>query len=126
MAALMAALVDEAYLVRKAAAHSLGEVGDERALKPLIDLIEDSFHYSIVKTAAVALEMLLVRVAVTAVSKDVKAAAALGDVSGSYYEYRKGTAWFSGARNTTPWTMDCSRVRELANKELTRRGLQAE
>ena len=126
MPALMASLVDESFLVRKEAAQSLGEVGDERALKPLINLIEDSLHYSMAKTAAFALETLLVRVAVNAVSKDVQAAAALNDISGGYPECLKRSASASGARIATTWTMDCSRVRRLANQELTRRGLPAE
>ena len=68
-------------------------------------------------------EKVLVRVAATVISKDVQAAAALDDVSGAYYECRKGAAWFSEARKATPWRMDCSQVRRLANQELTRRGL---
>lgn len=123
MDALMAALIDESYQVRKDAAQSLGEIGDAHAVKPLINLIEDSFHYAIAKTAVGALEKVFVRVAASVVSKDVQAAAALSDVSGTYYERREGTAWFSETRNATPWIMDCSQVRRLANQELTRRGL---
>ena len=123
MAALMAALTDESYLVRKEAALALGEIGDARAVGPLINLIEESFHYAIARTAVGALEKVLVRVAASAVSKDVQAAAILSDVSGTYYESREGTAWFSEARNAQPWTMDCSQVRKLAHRELTRRGL---
>lgn len=124
--ALMASLVDDSYLVRKEAAQSLGEIGDEQALKPLINLIEDSYHYSIAKTSVDALEKLLIRVVVNAVSQDVQAAAALDDVSGRNCASRKGVAWFSEASDMTLWTMDCSRVRKLAKQELTRRGLQAE
>ena len=123
MAALMAALNDQSYLVRKEAARALGEIGDAKAVEPLINLIEESFHYAIARTAVGALEKVLVRVSASLVSKDVQAAAALSDVSGTYYERREGTAWFSEARNATPWTMDCSQVRKLANRELTRRGL---
>jgi HEAT repeat protein len=123
MAALMAALTDESYLVRKEAAQALGDVGDAQAVEPLINLIEDSFHQAIARTAVGALEKVFVRVAINVVSKDVQAAAALSDVSGSYYECREGTAWFSEVRNATPWTMDCSQVRKLARRELTRRGL---
>lgn len=123
MTAVMAALVDESYLVRKEAAQLLGEIGDAQAVKPLINLIEDSFHYAIAKTAGGALEKVLVRTATNVVSNDVQAAAGLNDVSGSYYECRKGASWFSGPRNAVPWTMDCSRVRKLANQELTRRGM---
>jgi HEAT repeat protein len=123
MAALMAALNDQSYLVRKEAARALGEIGDAQAVEPLINLIEDSFHYAIARTAVGALEKVLVRVPASLISKDVQAAAALSDVSGIYYERREGTAWFSKARNATPWTMDCSQVRKLANRELTRRGL---
>ncbi len=121
--ALIAALIDESYLVRKEAARSLGEIGDAQAVKPLINLIEDSYHYAIAKTAVGALEKVLVRVSASLVSKDVQAAAALDDVSGVYCERRVGTAWFSEDRNATPWTMDCSQVRRLARQELTRRGL---
>jgi HEAT repeat protein len=122
LAALMVALVDESYLVRKEAARALGEIGDAQAVKPLINLIEDSYHYAIAKTAVGALEKVLVRVAASAISKDVQDAAVLGDVSGIYYERREGTAWFSEARSATPWIMDCSQVRRLARQELTRRG----
>lgn len=121
--ALIAALIDESYLVRKEAARSLGEIGDAQAVKPLINLIEDSYHYAIAKTAVGALEKVLVRVSASLVSNDVQAAAALGDVSGIYYPRREGTAWFSEARSATPWIMDCSQVRRLARQELTRRGL---
>ena len=124
--ALIAALSDESYLVRKEAARSLGEIGDGQAVKPLINLIEDSYHYAIAKTAVGALEKVLVRVSASLVFKDVQAAAALGDVSGVYYQPRKGTAWFSEARSATPWIMDCSQVRRLALQELTRRGRQAD
>jgi HEAT repeat protein len=49
LAALMAALVDESHLARKEAAQALGEIGDAQAVKPLINLIEDSSHHAIVK-----------------------------------------------------------------------------
>ena len=123
MAALTAALNDKSYLVRKEAAQALGEIGDAQAVGPLINLIEESFHYAMARTAVGALEKVLVRVAASAVSKDVQAAAILSDVSGAYYECREGTAWFSETRNAQPWTMDCSQVRKLARRELTRRGL---
>ena len=123
MAALMTSLNDQSYLVRKEAARALGEIGDAQAVEPLINLIEESFHYAIARTAVGALEKVLVRVSASLVSKDVQAAAALSDVCGTYYERREGTAWFFEARNATPWTMDCSQVRKLANRELTRRGL---
>ncbi len=123
MAALMAALTDESYLVRKEAAQALGEIGDAQAVGPLINLIEESFHYAIARTAVGALEKVLVRVAASAVSEDVQAAATLSDVSGANYERCEGIAWFSETRNVLPWTMDCSRVRKLAHRELTRRGL---
>ncbi|MCI0391969.1 MAG: HEAT repeat domain-containing protein [Acidobacteria bacterium] len=51
MAALMAALNDQSYLVRKEAARALGEIGDAQAVEPLINLIEESFHYAIARTA---------------------------------------------------------------------------
>jgi HEAT repeat protein len=108
------------------AAQSLGEVGDAHAVKPLIILIEDSFHYPVTKTAVGALENVLSQTAANVVSADVRAAAALEDVSGSYYECREGTDWFSETRKAEIWTMDCSRVRMLANQELSRRGPQAE
>jgi len=78
---------------------------------------------AIAKTAVGALEKALVRVAASVVSKGVEAAAALSDLSGTYYERREGTAWFSEARNATPWMLDCSQVGKLARRELTRRGL---
>ncbi len=123
MVALIAALRDESYLVRKEAAQVLGEMGDERAVGPLINLVEESFHYAMARTAVGALEKALVRAAPGAVSKDMQAAALLGDVSGAYYERREGIAWFSETRQARPWTIDCSRVRKLARRELTRRGL---
>jgi HEAT repeat protein len=123
LAALMAALVDESRLARKDAAQALGEIGDAYAVKPLIKLIECTFHYAIAKAAVGALEKVLVRVAATVVSKDMQAAAALSDVGGIYYERREGAALFSEERNAMPWTLDCSQVRRLARQELTRRGL---
>ena len=126
LAALMAALVDESHLARKEAAQALGEIGDAQAVKPLINLIEDSSHHAIVKAAVGALEKVLVRVAASVVSKDLQAAAALSDVDGIYYERREDAAWFSEPRNATPWIMDCSQVRRLARQELTRRGLSSD
>jgi len=123
LAALMAALVDDSHLARKEAAQALGEIGDAQAVKPLINLIEDSSHHAIVKAAVAALEKVFVRVAASVVSKDVQAAAALSDVGGIYYERGEGAAWVSEARDATPWIMDCSQVRRLARQELTRRGL---
>jgi HEAT repeat protein len=117
LAALMAALV---------AAHALGEIGDAQAVTPLINLIEDSSHYAIVKAAVGALEKVFVRVAASVVSKDLQAAAALSDVGGVYYERGEGAVWVSEARNATPWIMDCSQVRRLARQELTRRGLSSD
>src|SRR5262245_62856893 len=80
LAALMAALVDESHLARKEAAQALGEIGDAQAVKPLINLIEDSSHHAIVKAAVGALEKVLVRVAASVVSNDLQAAAALNNV----------------------------------------------
>jgi HEAT repeat protein len=125
MAALMAALNDQSYLVRKEAARALGNIGDARAVGPLINLIEESFHYAMARTAIGALEDVLGRAAAVAISEDMQAAATLGDVSGINYECRKGTAWFSETRDARPWAMDCSRVRMLAHQELLRRGLTA-
>jgi HEAT repeat protein len=119
--ALMAALVDESHLTRKDAARALGEVGDAQAVKPLIKMIECTFHFAIAKAAVGALEKVLVRVAAGVVSKDILAAAALSDVSGIYYERREGAAWFSEKRNATTWTLDCSQIRRLASQELIRR-----
>jgi hypothetical protein len=114
MAILTAALNDESYLVRKEAARALGDIGDA-----------ESFHYAMARTAIGALEDVLGRAAAGAISEDMQAAAILGDVSGIYYECRKGTAWFSEKSNARLWAMDCSRVRTLAHRELLRRGLTA-
>ncbi len=122
-AALMTALNDKSYLVRKEAAQSLGDIGDARVVGPLINLIEDSFHYALARTAVGALERVLDRAAKVAIPEDILAAAILGDVNGIYHERSEGVAWFSNARNGVPWTMDCSKVRTLANREMLRRGL---
>jgi HEAT repeat protein len=121
----MTALNDESYLVRKEAARVLGDIGDARAVGPLINLIEESLHYAMARTAVAALENVLGRVAAGVVPEDMQAAAALGDLSGVNYESREGTAWFSETRYAHPWAMDCSRVRSLALRELNRRGLVA-
>jgi HEAT repeat protein len=121
LVALMAALGDESPLARKEAAEALGEIGDSQAVKPLINLIEGSVHYAIAKAAVGALERVFVRIAASVASKDVQVAAAVSDVSGIYYERRESAAWFSEAKNATPWIMDCSHVRRLARQELTRR-----
>lgn len=122
LAALMAALQDKSYLVRKEAARLLGDVGDARAVGPLINLIEESYHFALARTAVQALEEVLGRVATSAISEDMQAAAILDDVSGIVYECRQGTAWFSESRRPYPWAMDCSKVRTLAHRELIRRG----
>lgn len=124
-AALVASLNDDSYLVRKEVARALGESGDARAVGPLLNVIEESFHYAMARIAVGALEAVLGRTASQAVSEDMRAAAILADVNGICYEYRKGVAWFSESRNAQPWAMDCSRVRSLAHQELLRRGLIA-
>lgn len=121
--ALIQALSDKSYLVQKEAARALGDIGDERAVGPLIHLIEGSFHYAMARTAVGALENVLSRAANGAIPEDMQAAAALDDINGIDYERLEGTAWFSESRNARPWIMDCSRVRALAYQELTRRGL---
>ncbi len=121
--ALLMALADQSYLVRKEAAQSLGDIGDARVVAPLINLIEESFHYAMARTAVGALERVLGRAADFAIPEDILAAAILGDVNGIYYEHRQGIAWFSKTRSGRPWIMDCSRVRQLAHREMLRRGL---
>lgn len=121
--ALVKALGDKSYLVRKEAARVLGEIGDAGAVVPLIQLIDESFHYAIARTAVGALESVLVRAADAVIPEDMEAASVLGDVNGIDYELMEGIAWFSETRNARPWIIDCSRVRTLAFRELTRRGL---
>lgn len=121
--ALVATLNDQSYLVRKEAAQALGEIGDARVVAPLLNLIEESFHYAMARTAVGALERVLDRTADAAIPEDILAAAILGDVNGIYYEHQEGIAWFSKTRNGRPWIMDCSKVRQLAQRELLRRGL---
>jgi HEAT repeat protein len=125
LAVLMAALNDKSYLVRKEAARVLGDIGDARAVGPLINLVEESFHYAMARTAVGALEEVLGRAATSVVSEDMQAAAILEDVRGIGYENRQGTAWFSETRQPQLWAMDCSKVRTLAHRELIRRGLTA-
>jgi HEAT repeat protein len=122
---LMDALADKSYLVRKEAARALGDMGDARTVRPLINLIEESLHYAMARTAVDALERVLGRTAARAISKDVQAAAMLSDVSSVDHERRESMAWFSEASSIGDWTMDCSHVRKLAHKELIRRGLAA-
>jgi len=125
LATLMTALNDKSYLVRKEAARVLGDIGDARAVGPLINLVEESFHYAMARTAVGALEEVLGRTATSVVSEDMQAAAILDDVRGIGYESRQGTAWFSESRQPQLWEMDCSKVRTLAQGELIRRGLIA-
>ncbi len=121
-AAVLGALKDESYLVRKEAARVLGTMTDARAVRPLVDLIEESFHYSMARTGVGALEDLLARVAGVARAEDLAAASILSDVGGYSYDSREGIAWFSESRNARLWAMDCSRIRFLAQQELFRRG----
>jgi HEAT repeats len=125
IAPLTVALNDESYLVRKTAARVLGDIGDARAVRPLINLIGESFHYAMARTAVGALEQVLVRAAAGTISKDVRAAAMLSDVSSFDHELRESRGWFSKASCAMDWTMDCSQVRKLARKELIRCGLAA-
>ena len=125
LSALLAALTDESYLVRKEAARALGDIGDARSVRPLLGLIEESSHYGMARVAVSALELVLGRDVVSAVAEDVQAVALLDDVSGTTHNRRVGLAWFSEAAQSKPWSMDCSRVRKLAYRELTRRGLAA-
>lgn len=125
LAALMVALGDKSYLVRKEAARLLGDVGDARAVRPLINLIEESYHYAMARTAVQALEEVLGRAAASAISEDMQAAAILDDVQGIVYKRRQDTAWFSESRRPYSWAMDCSKVRTLAHRELIRRGQTA-
>ena len=91
LAALMAALVDESHLARKEAAQALGEIGDAQAVKPLINLIEDSSHQALVKAAVGALERALVRVAASVDSKDVKVAVLMSEGSRARNRLAVGT-----------------------------------
>lgn len=121
--ALIKVLNDDSYRVKKEAAQALGAMGDAQVVGPLILLIEESFHYAMARTAVNALERVLNRVAAVAIPEDLLAAATLDDVNGIYYESREGIAWFSKTRTGTHWTMDCSKVRTLAHREVLRRGL---
>ena len=117
------ALSDRHYLVRKAAAQALGEVGQEQALKPLLALAEESFHYAMARIAVHALHKVLVRTATRANDKDLEKAAILGDVSGFHRRHLVGMAFFTEASHFKHWTVDCSGVRNLACRELFRRGV---
>lgn len=124
-AALVASLDDRSYMVRQEAAQALGEIGGALAVGPLIHLIEQSLHYAMTRTAVDALTRVLDRTAGQAQVDDMQAAAMLADINGLTYDLREGTAWFSETRNARRWSMDCSKVRNLAYQELLRRGLIA-
>jgi HEAT repeat protein len=118
-----AALYDRHYLVRKAAAQALGEIGREQALGPLIDLAEESLHYAMARSAVDALQKVLSRTAASADVKDLEQAAGLGDFSGFFRKRLVGVAYFIEAGQSIPWTVDCALIRNTARQELVRRGL---
>lgn|GEM_PF-4712252 len=56
-------------------------------------------------------------------AEDLREAANLDDVSGFYCKPRVGMSYFTGIRQSIPWMVGCSRIRDLASRELIRRGL---
>jgi HEAT repeat protein len=119
---VMAALYDRHYLVRKAAAQALGDIGREQALGPLINLTEESIQYAMAKSAAGALQKVLSRNVTNADPKDLAAAASLDDLNGLFRKRLIGVAYFTEASPALHWTVDCSHIRDTACQELIRRG----
>jgi len=119
---------DPNYAVAIAAAKALSEVGDPRAIVPLVTVYDtekydlSSRHY--LEVVIEALEKLLEAEATSLPSQDLLMITALHDKSYEWtanYNPRCG----DDGPNSGVVTVSCSQVRQLARQELIRRGLEA-
>jgi hypothetical protein len=100
--------------VRRAAAHALGQIGDERAVKPILALATTDAECA--ETAIGVLQRILEHSASRLASEDLRAVAQLPQVDGWHY----GVYECVDAK----WKqqVDCSYVKQLARQELIGRG----
>jgi HEAT repeat protein len=121
---LVAALKDNEHYVRLSAAKALAKSGDVRAVRPLVDLITHVYtdeavvlRVSRAEDAVKYLQQVLEHAAADIALDDLRAVASLNDVVEIYYEEKDLDTL------KEEWRADCSLVRQLALRELVRRGL---
>jgi HEAT repeat protein len=119
---LIATLEHQDYGVQQEAVKSLGNIGDARAVMPLITVIKESNTSSSVENAVRALEKVLGRTAASVTPEDLREAARLGDMNGIEHISVQGD--YSVEEYDEPWTVSCSQIRRLARQELIHRGLE--
>lgn len=111
-------LIEQGGLHNLEALLVLAKLGDPRAVKPLINFVNDPTQ---AQTAAGALQIVLERAAGAIATEDLQAVMALNDSMPTGYWYGEG-GW-GGLVDTEP--ANCSQVKKLARQELLRRGLPA-
>lgn len=104
---------------RAQAAEVLGQLGDERAVAPMVALAGD---IEVAAIAVRALERLLDTCVARVATEELQAIAALGEVM----QMRRSTRHYDGfiALQEAPEVVDCTRVKLRARQELRRRGVE--
>jgi HEAT repeat protein len=114
---LVIAIEDKDYYVRSWAASALGQIGDQQAVIPLVTLATSDKE--VAETAIRSLQLILERTAASVLPDDLRAAAGLAQVIGIGTHYPPPEYYLQNVEVE----VDCSRVTDIAQQELIRRGL---
>ncbi|HEY3417681.1 MAG TPA: HEAT repeat domain-containing protein, partial [Armatimonadota bacterium] len=116
---LLAALEDESWEVRGAAARALADIGEERALQPLLGMITDE---RVADSVVDALHFLLAHFSFRLDAGDLQALATL---KGFTLQSAGDDGIFFGGNTTTAPAkqVNCAELNKLAREELQRRGV---
>jgi hypothetical protein len=112
---LVAVLGDKDRQVRETAAQALRQLGDARAVEPLVRLATEDTYCA--QTSIIALQRIIECAAAKLAPKDLRTIAHLEGV----VQWRYG----GDCQESYEDAVDCSHVRQLARQELIRRGLEA-